>query len=76
MKTLGRTPGATKPKMTKLSRMVCARCGRPLSRAAALMRGQPVGPACAAIEGLLTSAQPTSVAQADTVTMDLFWGQS
>lgn len=65
--------------------MKCAVCHRPLARAAALLKGQPVGPACAAAKGLVKrrASEPTTgdlfaVAAADlapvrdTFTMDLF----
>lgn len=32
--------------------MKCAACGRPMKRAAALLRGLPVGPVCAVSAGL------------------------
>lgn len=65
--------------------MHCAVCRRPLSRAAALLKGQPVGPVCAASKGLTKprAAAPTTgdlfavpVTQAapfrDTLTIDMF----
>lgn len=41
--------------MTKApATMKCAVCGRPLMRAAALLKGQPVGRVCAESKGLTT----------------------
>jgi hypothetical protein len=54
-------------------RMQCAVCRRPLQRAAALLKGQPVGRVCAANAGLVQprkAAEP--LATRDTQTLDLF----
>lgn len=65
-------------------RMKCAICNRPMTRAAALQKGYPVGPVCAAAAGLLpgrggssvTPGKPAAGAGADvfrdTLTLDLF----
>lgn len=71
--------------MTTTRTMQCAVCRRPLARAAALLKGQPVGPVCAAAKGL---TKPRAAALAtgdlfaipstqtvpfrDTLTLDLF----
>lgn len=34
--------------------MKCAACGRPMKRAAALLKGLPVGPVCAVSAGLVS----------------------
>lgn len=69
-------------------RMQCAVCKRPIAKAAALLGGYPVGPVCAASQGLLPfgrgggarqRAADTGTAAAgtvvrDTQTIDLFGG--
>lgn len=52
-------------------RMVCVVCHRPMTRAAALQGGYPVGPVCAAKLGLVKPAA-TEPVQRDTRTIDLF----
>lgn len=65
--------------------MKCAVCHRPLARAAALLKGQPVGPVCAAAKGLVNArtaasatgdlfAAPAAHAEParDIYTLDLF----
>lgn len=78
------SPARPYPKL----RMVCAVCHRPMMRAAALLGGLPVGPVCAASQGLLpfgrcagagagaprAKAQDTAAVVRDTLTADLFGG--
>ena len=40
--------------------MKCAVCHRPLARAAALLKGQPVGPVCAVAKGLVNPRSAAS----------------
>lgn len=67
--------------------MKCAACGRPMKRAAALLKGLPVGPVCAVSAGLVSKpgtarAQgqldftPSTAAAVvrDELTIDLFEG--
>lgn len=68
----GRKSGARKPKMIKSQGIRCALCGRALARAAALMRGQPVGPSCAVEAGLIEPRQGAGKVTRDNRTMDLF----
>ena len=68
----GRKTGAKKPKMIKSVGIRCAVCGRPLARAAALMRGMPVGPICAVASGLAEARGVASQAISDSFTLDLF----
>ena len=72
--------------MTKIyPRMKCAVCNRPLLRAAALLKGQPVGRVCAESTGLVAHRRaalagrqtpgPNAGGAAivrDTLTLDLF----
>lgn len=64
-------------------RMKCAICNRPMTRAAALQKGYPVGPVCAAAAGLIpprgaasaTKGKPAAAGAdvfRDTLTLDLF----
>jgi len=69
---LGRSSGAKKPELIKSAGMRCAMCGRRLARAAALVQGQPVGPACAVSAGLVEAR--AGVVTRDSRTLDLFGG--
>ena len=72
---VGRNPGALSSNLNKhQSRMVCAICGRALTKAAALSRGMSVGPGCAVSAGLVQRKPATArVAEhGDSFTLDLF----